>query len=228
MIQLSGVSIRSGAFQIDNIDLSASSGGYIALMGKTGSGKTTILEAIAGLRAVSEGTIRIDDRDVTHVPAALRGIGYVPQDGALFNHMSVFENLAFGLKVRRIGMQERKERVLKLATHFDIQHLLARSPEFLSGGEKQRVALGRALIFSPATLLLDEPLAALDDKTRSHMVQILKEVHKNTSVSILHVTHSTAEAEELADQVYFINDQSQRSAKRNSNELQSPGLVLRR
>jgi len=204
MIELDGVSIRVGAFQIENINLTAPQGGYVALMGKTGSGKTTILEAIAGLRRATHGSIRIAGRDVTNLPPAHRGIGYVPQDGALFDHMSVFENLAFGLQVRRVGRDQRKERVLTMANLLEIQHLLTRSPVHLSGGEKQRVALGRALVFSPTTLLLDEPLTALDDETRDQMIRLIEGVRRETSVTILHVTHSLAEAEQLADQIYVV------------------------
>ena len=228
-IELHGVTIRAGAFQIENIDLVAPQGGYIALMGKTGSGKTTILEAIAGLRSVTKGSIRVDARDVTNLPPAHRGIGYVPQDGALFNHMSVFENLAFGLQVRRVARDERKKRVLTLAELLEIQHLLGRSPVHLSGGEKQRVALGRALAFSPTTLLLDEPLAALDDETRDHMIGLIEGVRHEVSVTILHVTHSLAEAEQLADQIYVIDGNLPKAATNGSDSEvpQSVGLKLR-
>jgi molybdate/tungstate transport system ATP-binding protein len=226
-IELDGVSIRAGAFQIENIDLVAPPGGYIALMGKTGSGKTTILEAIVGLRRVTKGSIRVDARDVTNIPPAHRGIGYVPQDGALFNHMSVFENLAFGLQVRRVSRDQRKERVLSLAKLLEIKHLLARSPVHLSGGEKQRVALGRALAFSPTTLLLDEPLTALDDDTRDHMIGLIEGVRREMSVTILHVTHSLVEAEQLADQIYVIDENVPKNATSDSDSEGSPSVGLK-
>ncbi|NOZ39568.1 MAG: ABC transporter ATP-binding protein [Planctomycetes bacterium] len=196
-------------------------------MGKTGSGKTTILEAIAGLRRVTQGSIRIDDRDVTDFPPAHRGIGYVPQDGALFNHMSVFENLAFGLHVRRVAREQRKERVLDLATLLEIRHLLARSPVHLSGGEKQRVALGRALAFSPTTLLLDEPLAALDDETREHMIGLIEGIRREMPVTVLHVTHSLAEAKQLADQIYVIEKNLPKDAESDLPSQGPPMVKLR-
>ena len=174
------------------------------LMGETGSGKTTLLEAVAGLKPILDGRILLGDRDVTHLKPAERDIGYVPQDGALFSTMSVEQQLGFALAIRRFSRAQIKRRVEELAELLHIQHLLNRSIHGLSGGERQRVALGRALSFRPATLLLDEPLSALDDATRERMYVLLKDIQEQTGVTTLHVTHSLDEAASLADCLFRI------------------------
>jgi ABC-type sugar transport system ATPase subunit len=206
MIALSSVTIRAGSFTLSNIDLSVPAGGYAVLLGKTGIGKTTILEAICGLRRVSTGTIRIMDRDVTRLKPAERGLGYVPQDRALFRHMTVWEHLAFALQIRRWPRPQIEERVQELAQLLNLEALLERTPAGLSGGEAQRVALGRALSFRPAVLLLDEPLAALDIEMRGEMHDLLQKVRKRSDLTTLHVTHDPAEAQRLADQLLILRD----------------------
>ena len=176
------------------------------LMGKTGSGKTTLLESIAGLKPIESGQVFLGDRDVTRRKPAERDIGYVPQDGALFTTMSVHQQLGFALTIRRIGARQIKERVEKLADMLHIGDLLNRSIAGLSGGERQRVALGRALSFRPATLLLDEPLSALDDDTREQMYALLKDVQAQTGVTTLHVTHNLEEAARLADCLFRVEN----------------------
>ena len=173
-------------------------------MGRTGSGKTTILECLIGLRKVSSGKILINDADVTMLNPALRGVGYVPQDGALFSQMSVRDHLAFALLIRRASKKIIKDRVDELASLLGITHLLDRTPPGLSGGEAQRVALGRALSFRPKVLCLDEPLSALDRETREQMCELLHHMRQQTKVTTLHVTHNPEEAETLADCVYRI------------------------
>jgi ABC-type sugar transport system ATPase subunit len=171
-------------------------------MGMTGSGKTTILEAIIGLRSVAGGRIWLDGNDVTRTKPALRGIGYVPQDGALFSTMTVHDQIALALYVRRVQPDAIRRRVAELAEMLGIADLLDRRPKGLSGGERQRVALGRALSFEPRVLCLDEPLSALDEETRQQMYSLLKRVRAQTGVTALHVTHSHEEAEQLADSVF--------------------------
>ncbi len=179
---------------------------YYCLMGKTGSGKTTILEAICGLRLVQGGNFYIDGKDITRCKPSMREIGFVPQDNALFSTMTVKEHLAFALKIRKWKKQERKERVEELAELLGISDLLSRKPLGLSGGEKQRVALGRALSFRPKVLCLDEPLSALDDQTKEEMYHLMEAVCKNSDVTVLHISHSFMEVSRLADGVIYLEE----------------------
>lgn len=205
MIELRDVSIVSGNFSLRQISLSVKAGEYSVLMGQTGQGKTTILEAICGLRNVTGGNILIRDIDVTGRSPGHRGIGYVPQDLALFPTMNVREHLEFALKLRHQKATQIKSLTSELSRTLGIDHLLDRSVEGLSGGESQRVALGRALSFQPAVLLLDEPFSALDEATRSEMHTLLKTVTVSTGVTTLHVTHSSEEADALADRRFVLN-----------------------
>ncbi|MCA9138386.1 MAG: ABC transporter ATP-binding protein [Planctomycetales bacterium] len=206
MIHLENVAIRAGGFSLNEISFQVPKGDYAVLMGRTGRGKTTILESICGLRRVTAGTIRIDGTDVTDWLPGDRQIGYVPQDLALFPTLSVAEHLAFALRLRKRPGAEIDNRISELAEVLGITALLDRSVDALSGGESQRVALGRALSFRPSVLLLDEPLSALDESTRTEMHELLKRVKQTTGVTTLHVTHSNEEAEALADHRFELND----------------------
>lgn len=199
MIRIEKLSITVGRFRLDEVSFEVPSGGYGVLMGKTGCGKTTVLEAITGLKTVSGGRIMLGTTDVTRLKPAERNIGFVPQDGALFSTMSVRDHLAFALAIRRVERKAIQKRVAELAELLEIRDLLDRGTAGLSGGEQQRVALGRALAFRPATLCLDEPLSALDDDTRRQMMDLLKRVQKETGVTALHITHNRGEANVLAD-----------------------------
>jgi ABC-type sugar transport system ATPase subunit len=218
MIQVAELSIRAGAFRLDGISFDVPSGRYAVLMGKTGSGKTTLLETICGLRRPAAGRICLDGNDVTGRKPAERGIGYVPQDGALFTTMTVRDHLAFALAMRSWPKRAIAERVEELAEILRLRPLLGRKPRGLSGGEQRRVALGRALASRPATLLLDEPLTALDDETREEMVGVLKAVRQHAGVTALHVTHYRQDAERLADVVLRINDGVIETQTRGNNE----------
>ncbi len=206
MIDLQTVSIAAGSFLLSELSLRVERGEYAVLMGPSGQGKTTILEAICGLRKVTAGNILIDGNDVTRWPPADRQIGYVPQDLALFPTMTVRENLVFALQLRKASRQLIAQRTEELAHLLSISHLLGRGVKHLSGGEAQRVALGRALSFRPAVLLLDEPLSALDEARRHDMQKLLRSVQQNTGVTTLHVTHSADEAETLADRVLTLGN----------------------
>ncbi len=175
-------------------------------MGKTGRGKTTILEAICGLRKIDRGRILVHGTDVTHWAPADREIGYVPQDLALFPTLTVAQHLQFALRLRKYAASQIARRTSELAEVLGITHLLDRSIEGLSGGESQRVALGRALSFDPPVLLLDEPLSALDEATRHEMQSLLLKVKETTGVTTLHVTHSVEEATALADRRFQLVD----------------------
>lgn len=204
MIHVEGLCIRAGGFLLDGVSFEVPAGAYAVLMGRTGSGKTTLLEAICGLRRVDAGRVRLGDRDVTDLKPAARGIGYVPQDRALFQTMTVRDHLAFALEIRKEPARAVADRVEELAELLGLRALLARKPQGLSGGEAQRVALGRALAFRPAVLCLDEPLTALDDETKLEMCDLLASVRKRTGVTALHVTHGMEEARRLADKVLVL------------------------
>jgi len=197
VIILDHISIAQGNFRMRNICMEVPRGAYAVLMGSTGSGKTTLLEVICGLRRPDGGRLILNGSDVTNATPASRDVGYVPQEGALFKTMTVFEQLAFALVVRREKSAAIEARVMELAQLLGVEHLLDRFPAGLSGGECQRVALGRALSFRPGILLLDEPLCSLDDDTRTQIVALLKRVQEHTGVTALHVTHNKAEAEQL-------------------------------
>lgn len=199
MISLERVTVGVGRFELREISFSLRSGAYGVLMGRTGSGKTTLLEAICGLRPVRAGRIRLQDQDVTDLPPAARGIGFVPQEGALFGHLTVRQHLEFALVIRRWNPERIRVRVGELAEWLGLEALLDRLPLGLSGGETQRVALGRALSFQPGILCLDEPLSALDDESRADICTVLEGVRTRTGVTVLHITHNLAEAERLAD-----------------------------
>jgi len=199
MIAVEHLTVRIDAFALVDVGLAIPSGQYAVLMGRTGAGKTTLLEAICGLKRVAAGTIRLNERDVTRLKPAERGIGYVAQDAALFSTMTVRENLAFPLRIRKWKRTEIEARVVELADLLGVTKLLDRKPPGLSGGETQRVALGRALAFRPTILCLDEPLSALDEATRAEMYKLLLSVQEHERVTALHVTHNREDADELAD-----------------------------
>ena len=206
MISVKNLSLSVGEFSLENVSFEVPSRSYCALMGKTGCGKTTILEAICGLRKVSSGNIILMSQDVTALPPAERGIGFVPQDGALFSTMTVEKNLGFSLQVRGRPRAVIDERVQELAQLLGIAELLQRRVQGLSGGEKQRVALGRALAFEPGILCLDEPLSALDDDTKTGLIDLLGKIREETSVTTLHITHSLQEARSLCDMLLVMED----------------------
>ena len=199
VIRIEELHLAVGEFRLGPVSFDVPTGKYALLMGKTGSGKTSLLEAIAGLKPVSRGRIVLGDLDVTALKPAERNIGYVPQDGALFIGMRIRDQIGFALRVRRVDRATISKRVEELAALLDIGHLLDRTAHGLSGGERQRVALGRALAFKPTTLCLDEPLSAVDQATHSQIVALLRRVNRETGVTCLHVTHNLHEAEALAD-----------------------------
>jgi len=224
MLSLNDVTIRQGQFSLQGLSLDVPTGKYAVLMGRTGSGKTTVLETICGLRATAAGTIRLLGRDVTHLKPALRGVGYVPQDASLFARLTVRQHLAFALVIRGWESRRIAERVAELAELLQIRHLLERRPRGLSGGEAQRVALGRALAMRPGVLLLDEPLSALDAETRQEMYDLLRAVRRQSGTTVLHVTHSRTEAETLADVLLELRDGAVQCV-RTGPEAPSPDAV---
>ena len=212
MIAVRDLSIQQGRFALDSISFHVPTGKYAVMMGQTGTGKTTLLEAICGLRPLHKGRVELLGRDVTLLKPADRGLAYLPQDLALFQTMTVRAHLAFALVVRKWPKAQIERRVAQLAELLGISHLLDRRPHGLSGGESQRVALGRALACEPKVLLLDEPLSALDDITRNEIYALLRSVQHQTGVTALHVTHSQSEARALADVLLLLERSAVREA----------------
>jgi molybdopterin-binding protein len=206
MIEIKRLTVNLGDFLLDGIDLRIEKGEYFIILGPTGAGKTVLLEAIAGLHPISGGEIWLDGRDVTRLEAEKRGIGFVYQDYALFPHLTVKGNLLFGLKRRKLPKEERGRVMEWLAELLGISHLLERSPDTLSGGERQKVALARALSTSPEVLLLDEPLSALDPQHREGVQQELRQIHRRLKQTAIHVTHDFEEAIAMGDRIAVLGE----------------------
>ena len=205
-IRVDGVSKSFGAFKaLDNVSLDVPQGTLLALLGPSGSGKTTLLRIIAGLEWPDSGRIAEDGTDITDRHARQREVGFVFQHYALFRHMSVFENIAFGMRVRKAPQAEVKARVDELLHLVRLDNLGGRKPSQLSGGQRQRVALARALAIRPRILLLDEPFGALDAKVRVELRQWLRRLHDEIGMTTVFVTHDQEEAFELADEVVVMN-----------------------
>ena len=190
---------------LDNVDFDVPSGSLTALLGPSGSGKSTLLRAIAGLDQPDTGTVTINGRDVTGVPPQRRGIGFVFQHYAAFKHLTVRDNVAFGLKIRKRPKSEIKEKVDNLLEVVGLSGFQARYPNQLSGGQRQRMALARALAVDPKVLLLDEPFGALDAKVREDLRAWLRRLHDEVHVTTVLVTHDQAEALDVADRIAVLN-----------------------
>lgn len=201
MIELEQVFLTRGSFSLSGIDLTLSQGEHFFIIGPSGSGKTLLLETIAGIHPDAGGRILIDGKDMGNLPPEERGLSLMYQDYSLFPHLTVAENIGFGLKIQGIPQREISRVVESLVVKFGISPLLDRHPASLSGGEKQRVALARALATSPALLLLDEPFAAIDPTLKSQFIDEVKMIREERDLTILQVSHSREEAYALADRV---------------------------
>lgn len=191
---------------VDNLDLNIRQGEFLSLLGPSGSGKTTTLMMLAGFDAPDRGRILMDGSDISKLPAYKRDMGVVFQSYALFPHMSVAQNVAFPLNLRKIPPAEAKVRVKEALTLARLEGFEDRNPAQLSGGQQQRVALARALVYRPRMLLMDEPLGALDKGLREHMQLELKAIHKQLSITFVYVTHDQDEAMTLSDRVAVFNE----------------------
>jgi ABC-type sugar transport system ATPase subunit len=206
MIRVRNLWVDLGDFVLQNANLDISNGEYFVILGPTGAGKTVLLESIAGLYPLKEGRIWLNGSEVTRLEPEKRGVSIVYQDQMLFPHLSVRDNIIFGLRIRKIRPSEIEQTLSWLAGLLEIHHLLNRKPETLSGGEKQKVALARALSVKPKLLLLDEPLSALDLSSREILQRELRKIHEEYRVTTVHVTHDFEEAIALADRVAVIGD----------------------
>jgi molybdopterin-binding protein len=201
MIRLEGIGLRVGAFEMADVSLDVPTGGYALLIGPTGSGKTTLLDAVAGHAAVRAGRVWVNDVDVTRLPPERRGLGIVYQQYHLFPHLSVRDNIAYGLGRHVDGPRNTDARVAELAGLLGVARLLDRRVRGLSGGEQQRVAIARALAPRPSVLLLDEPFAAVDPATRMVLRRELRALHEAEGITTLQVTHDFDDALRLGDRV---------------------------
>jgi ABC-type Fe3+/spermidine/putrescine transport system ATPase subunit len=206
LLRLENICVSLGEFRLREISLHVKPGTYLALLGPTGTGKTVLLETIAGVHHPSRGHIHIRGQDVTRLAPEKRHLGIVYQDYALFPHLTVFENIAFGLRRKGSPKPKIKQAVEEMAAFLEIGPLLKRRPNRLSGGERQRTALARALVMEPYVLLLDEPLSALDRATSSRIQNELKRIHRQLGVTIIHITHNVTEAFFLADRLAVMKD----------------------
>jgi sulfate transport system ATP-binding protein len=190
---------------LDDVSVDVKPGSLTALLGPSGSGKSTLLRIIAGLETADEGAVFIDDKNVTGRPPQERGVGFVFQHYAAFKHMTVYDNVAFGLKIRKRPKAEIQERVNQLLKLVQLEGLAKRYPAQLSGGQRQRMGLARALAPEPQVLLLDEPFGALDARVRSELREWLRQLHDVVHVTTVFVTHDQDEAMEISDQIAVIN-----------------------
>jgi sn-glycerol 3-phosphate transport system ATP-binding protein len=207
MVRLTRVSRRWGSVTaLNDITLTIPAGGFTVLLGPSGCGKTTCLRIIAGLETASEGSVEIAGRDVTRLPPAARGVAMVFQSYALFPHLSVAENILFGLKARRVPPVESRRRLDRAVEILGIGSLLNRKPAQLSGGQQQRVALGRAIVAEAPVCLMDEPLSNLDAQLRADMRREILALQRRLGITMIYVTHDQTEAMGMADQIVLLRD----------------------
>lgn len=206
MLEVRNLSKDLGEFVLSDVSLDVHDGEYLTIIGPTGAGKTILLESLAGIYPPDAGTIVLNGRDITRLPARDRNICMVYQDYMLFPHLTVEQNIGFGLKNRKVPADEIDAQVQEAASLFGIDHLLHRYPDTLSGGEQQRTAISRAIVMNPNLLLLDEPLSALDSQTRGKLRNELKRLHASYDTTVIHITHNFEEVFSLADRVAIMNE----------------------
>ncbi|TLQ01057.1 ABC transporter ATP-binding protein [Nesterenkonia salmonea] len=207
VLELQGLTKKYGDFTaVDSVDLAVEAGEFVTLLGPSGSGKTTILQMIAGFHIPSEGSIQLRGQDISSMPTHKRNMGFVFQDYALFPHMTVFQNIAYPLKIRKRPRKQIKKSVEETIALVQLEKFAHRKPHELSGGQQQRVALARSLVFQPELILMDEPLGALDKNLRGHVQLEIKRIQEITNVTIIFVTHDQEEALVMSDRIAVLNE----------------------
>jgi molybdate/tungstate transport system ATP-binding protein len=205
-LKIDRVSKTFGAFNLRDVTLEVGEGEYFVLLGPTGAGKTLLLEVVAGFHHPDRGKITLNGRNVTDLPVEKRGIGYVPQSCPLFPHMSVFENVEFGLKVQGMAAEDRKEAVDSMLAMMDLEKMGGARALTLSGGERQKIVLARVLVTKPRVVLLDEPFTAIDAESSRILREELRRINRELKVSVLHVTHDQIEAFSLGSKVAIMRN----------------------
>ncbi|MBQ1261249.1 MAG: ATP-binding cassette domain-containing protein, partial [Clostridia bacterium] len=230
---MAGLSLRhiykkypGGVTAVSDFNLEIKDKEFLIFVGPSGCGKSTTLRMIAGLEEISEGELYIGDRYVNDIAPKDRDIAMVFQNYALYPHMTVFDNMAFGLKLRKVPKEEIKRRVEEAARILDISHLLERRPKALSGGQKQRVALGRAIVRNPKVFLLDEPLSNLDAKLRASMRTELTKLHKKVETTFIYVTHDQVEAMTMASRIVVKRDGLIQQVDTPQNHYDTPSNLI--
>ncbi len=207
MVKITGLGKNYGAVvALHDTDLTVPAGEFLTLLGPSGSGKTTLLNLIAGMISPSRGQIFINGRNVTALPAEQRGIGMVFQNYALMPHMTVFENIAFPLQIRRVPKPEITQRVTEVLEMVKLSHVAGRKPRELSGGQQQRISIARCIVYKPDLILMDEPLGALDKKLREQMQLEIRRIHSELGITMLYVTHDQDEALNMSDRIMLMNE----------------------
>ena len=217
-----------GTRAVDGLDLEIDDGEFMVLVGPSGCGKTTALRMVAGLEEISEGVVRIGERVVNHVPARDRDIAMVFQSYALYPHLTVYDNIAFGLRLRKAPKDEIDQRVRDAARILGLEEFLDRKPRALSGGQRQRVAMGRAIVREPAAYLMDEPLSNLDAKLRVHMRAEIASLQNELGVTTIYVTHDQVEAMTMGDRVAVMRKGELQQVAPPAGALRAAGQPLRR
>jgi molybdate transport system ATP-binding protein len=205
-LEVQNLSVDLGEFYLENVNLSLDKNSYMVIIGPTGSGKSVLLETIAGFYGAEKGRIFLEEKEITKLNPEDRGISIVYQDYVLFPHMTVFENIAYGLKKKTNDKEIIKSKVLKMAKLLKIEHLLHRNPTTLSGGEKQRTAIARSLIVEPKILLMDEPFSAVDVSTHAYLTKLIKNAIADYETTCIHVTHNFNDVWNLAEKVAVMKD----------------------
>ncbi|MFZ3130025.1 MAG: ATP-binding cassette domain-containing protein [Desulfosporosinus sp.] len=201
MVQIKDFSIQLGKFKLDSINLDIYQKEIFAVLGKTGSGKTVLLESVAGFYRSASGKVKIEGKSVADVPLEKRKVGFVYQDSGLFPHMNVYDNICYGLKMQKVDKSLRRKIIDETAEILSISHIFKQYPGTLSGGERQRAALARVLVLKPKILLMDEPFSALDPVTKQMMYKQIEEIHNIFGCTILFVTHDFNEAQRMANRI---------------------------
>lgn len=221
MVEINDYSIQLGDFKLNKINLSICEREIFAVLGKTGSGKTVLLESVAGFYKKFSGNLNVFGRCVIDVPLEKREIGFVYQDFGLFPHMTVYDNITYGLKIRKKDSQYKQKKADKMAEILSIGHILNQYPGTLSGGERQRTALARALILNPKLLLMDEPFSSLDPATKETMYTQIEKIHEIFGCTILFVTHDFNEAQRMADRIGIMVNGELRGIRNSENLFES-------
>ncbi|MCL6710272.1 ABC transporter ATP-binding protein [Pseudomonas sp. R2.Fl] len=207
MIEVKNLTKQYGDFRaLDDVSLSIRKGEFVTLLGPSGSGKSSLLNLISGMTSPTSGTITIDGVDATNMPTNQRGLGMVFQNYALMPHMTVFQNIAFPLQVRKLGREEIRRRVMDVLKLVQLEHVADRRPRALSGGQQQRISLARCIVYNPSIILMDEPLGALDKKLREDMQLEIKRLHAELGVTMLYVTHDQDEALTMSDRIVLMRN----------------------